>query len=215
MRRRLIAPVVTGLLGVLIGGATIAFAQIGAGGAINGCYQRTNGQLRVVEPGEVCRTGELAISWSATGGAGAQGATGATGTQGATGTSGTNGTNGTNGATGATGPVGPGGPAGATGSAGQDGATGASGPAGATGVSGGGMTFYQHAASATLPAASISTIVAWCSEGDHAISGGFTAPFAILWSSFFVTGAAEGWSFEFVNDRSGDGFASVWVMCAH
>jgi hypothetical protein len=70
---------------VLAGG--IAWAAIPeAGGVINGCYQKNEGQLRVIDPtATACLSSEVPISWSAKGIEGAKGATGAPGQPGANG----------------------------------------------------------------------------------------------------------------------------------
>jgi collagen triple helix repeat protein len=101
-KRILIAAAV---IAVVCSGSAVAFAAgklsiPGSNGIINGCYNRTNGNLRVVAAAGACRHPELPVSWNQTGPqgpAGPQGPTGATG------------------ATGATGPQGPAGPAGAPG----------------------------------------------------------------------------------------------------
>ena len=76
-----------------------AYAAIGSGGEINGCYKKRGGSLRLVNAGAKCKGSEKAIAWNKQGPAGAAGTNG---TNGANGTDGTNGTNGTNGAPGAT-----------------------------------------------------------------------------------------------------------------
>ena len=62
---------------VLAGG--IAWAGIpGAGGVINGCYQKVQGQLRVIDPGtDGCRPSEIAITWNQQGTQGERGEPGA------------------------------------------------------------------------------------------------------------------------------------------
>lgn len=75
--RRLSIILITGLL--LLGG--VAYAAIpDAGGVIHGCYLTTGppqarGALRVIdtEAGQVCQTGEVALTWSQTGPQGAPG----------------------------------------------------------------------------------------------------------------------------------------------
>jgi hypothetical protein len=92
---------------------------------IHGCYQKVNGQLRVIDTdkGQACNSSEKALDWSQTGGAGATGARGPTGSRGPTGPKGTTGARGATGTTGAagmagttgaTGPAGPSGPAGSS-----------------------------------------------------------------------------------------------------
>lgn len=231
-RRGLLIPVTTGLIGLLIGGASMALATIG-GGVIDGCYGRGSGLLRVIEPGEVCRSGEIAISWNVTGPAGetgpagADGATGPTGpagAEGATGPTGPAGADGTDGATGpagATGPIGPMGPAGATGPTGPTGAkgdTGATGPTGPAG-SGGGVTFHQAYASGEVPAGQRATFVARCAAGEKAIAGGFAGQFIHVEASALepgvITGEPEGWAVTFFNDRAIPLFVLVYGTCAN
>jgi len=101
--------------GVAAGAATII---PGPGGTITGCYQKVNGQLRVVDSATDCHPSENVLTWNQQGPKGATGATGATGPTGA------------KGATGPTGPKGATGAAGATGPKGATGATGATGPTG-------------------------------------------------------------------------------------
>jgi hypothetical protein len=67
----------------------IAWAAIpGASGVINGCYQKVEGQLRVIDPGtDSCRPSEVAITWNERGVAGGKGDPGAPGGDGRDGTS--------------------------------------------------------------------------------------------------------------------------------
>jgi Collagen triple helix repeat (20 copies) len=96
--------------------AGIAYASIpDSSGVIQACYQKVNGQLRVIDTskGGTCNSSETALSWNQTGPIGAKGTTGAKGSTGANGINGQKGAtgppgaNGTNGAKGATGPKGP------------------------------------------------------------------------------------------------------------
>ena len=90
-------------------------------GVINGCYQRSSGQLRVVDPAPAgngrggCSSAEIPISWNQVGPQGASGPAGAQGEPG---------------------PPGPVGPAGAVGPAGPAGPAGPQGLPGAGGLSG-------------------------------------------------------------------------------
>ena len=62
-------------LGAIIGAGTLGAAGIavasipGQGGVINGCYNKTNGELRVIDSaaGDTCRNHESAIQWNQTG----------------------------------------------------------------------------------------------------------------------------------------------------
>jgi hypothetical protein len=97
----------------LVGGGAAYAAISSTGGAINGCYQKNNGQLRVIDPAtDSCKPSEVAISWNQVGPPGASGLTGASGARGA---------DGAPGPAGATGATGPAGPTGATGAAGSGG----------------------------------------------------------------------------------------------
>ena len=86
------------LLAVTGAVAGIAYATIPSGGVISGCYQKSNGTLRVIGTNPTvgkgaCSSGEQPLNWNQIGLTGATGPTGATGDAGPTG------------ATGATGPV--------------------------------------------------------------------------------------------------------------
>jgi hypothetical protein len=94
----------------------IARGAIPAGdGTITACYQRVNGNMRVIDTDvtTTCGRQEGQLTWSQAGPAGSTGPTGATGATGSTGATG---------------------PAGATGATGPAGATGATGPAGSATV---------------------------------------------------------------------------------
>jgi hypothetical protein len=91
-------------VGVAVGG--IAYASIpDSGGLIHGCFQKNNGNLRVVDSssGKGCGPSEKPLNWSQTG---PSGLTGSTGLTGATGSTGATGATGGTGPTGATGPSG-------------------------------------------------------------------------------------------------------------
>lgn len=69
------------LVATLDGGAAWATSP-DAGGAIRGCYNTGNGNLRVVESSDTCRNSETAISWDRQGLRGVGGANGADGRDG-------------------------------------------------------------------------------------------------------------------------------------
>lgn len=99
----------------ILGG--VAYAAIPDGnGVIHGCYDSTNGNLRVIDPSvSKCRTSETSLNWNQTGPAGAvgpQGPIGPVGPQGPKGDKGDTGAPGAQGPAGADGAVGPQGPAG-------------------------------------------------------------------------------------------------------
>ena len=83
---------------VLAGGAAVA-APPGTDTVITGCYDRTQGSLRIVDAGTTCRQTENRITWNEQGPAGPAGPQGVAGPAGEAG------------AQGATGPAGPAGPA--------------------------------------------------------------------------------------------------------
>ena len=61
MRKTLFAAV-AGAAAAAAAAGGIAWATIPApNGVITACYQKNNGQLRVVEPGESCNASELAL----------------------------------------------------------------------------------------------------------------------------------------------------------
>ena len=138
--RRLASFIAVGVVCFVLGASTFAAAvavlQVpDAAGVIHACYQKNNGQLRVVNAAADCNPSEVALDWNqrGTGGpAGPAGATGASGSVGAAGGPGATGASGTNGSQGATGV----GATGATGSSGAIGATGPQGPTGDTGTIG-------------------------------------------------------------------------------
>jgi hypothetical protein len=112
MRKTLLAAVAGAAVAAAAAGG-IAWATTAAPNAvITACYQKNNGQLRVVGAGDSCGPSELALQWNQTGPQGLQGPTGPQGGQGLPGQDGATGPKGT---TGDRGPVGPPGPTGADG----------------------------------------------------------------------------------------------------
>ena len=84
-------------IGALLGTALasgIAWAAIpSTGGAIDGCYQKNEGQLRVIDPGtDTCRPSEIPITWNSQGGKGDKGDPGTPGLDGHDGRDGMDGT---------------------------------------------------------------------------------------------------------------------------
>jgi hypothetical protein len=98
--------VLIGLAGtVAITATAVVYATIPTNNVISGCYSRSGGALRVVDPSTTsCKTGETSHAWNV------QGPTGLTGPQGVQGPQGPIGPQGIQGVTGATGPAGPAGP---------------------------------------------------------------------------------------------------------
>lgn len=66
---------------VVAGGIAVASGMIpGSDGVIHGCYDKQNGNLRVIDPSsDQCRNSELGIQWNSQGPAGAQGPQGPAG----------------------------------------------------------------------------------------------------------------------------------------
>ena len=117
--RLLLGVLCAALIGLL---AIPVFASIpGPGGVINGCFQKSTGKLRVIDPSSsrpplrACHPDEVAIHWNQVGPAGPPGPPGPTGPQGATGPAGPQGATGPAGPTGPQGPAGPQGPPGLSG----------------------------------------------------------------------------------------------------
>ena len=108
-----------GLAACLVIGGGIAVAAVPDDeNAITGCYDRTNGNLRIVDAEQPCRQSEARLTWNEAGTRGPAGVAGETGPQGEQG------------------PAGPPGPVGPQGDPGADGAPGPAGPAGPQGEKG-------------------------------------------------------------------------------
>jgi len=173
--RKTLAGAAVGLAVLIVGGG-VAMATIpGSGGVINGCYNKTGGALRVIDPGVAsCSNGEAALNWNETGPQGPQGPKGDPGPQGAKGDLGAQGPSGPQGAKGDQGPTGP---KGLTGDSGKDGTsvTSAAEPPGSHCTSGGsrftaasGTTYACNAPPAAAPGlqsfqlfSDIVTVCAW------------------------------------------------------
>ena len=115
------APLISSVATALVV-ASLAYAAIPDGtGAYRGCYAKTGGALRVIDPAkEQCRSNEVLISWNAVGPAGPRGPQGDRG------------------------PAGPAGPAGAAGAAGGVGPVGPAGPEGPRGPAGTGVETFDE-----------------------------------------------------------------------
>ncbi|MGH2933463.1 MAG: hypothetical protein ACRDL2_02985 [Gaiellaceae bacterium] len=144
------ATLVVLVAGLAAGG--VAYATVpDSGGAIHGCYQKNEGQLRVIDPsaGGACRSSELPVSWSQTGLQGLQG------------------------------PAGPAGPAGIPGPAGPAGPQGEQGPAGPKGDPGPPSTLAVHEVDGPMTAVPPGHAVglgADCQGSALATGGGFNLP---------------------------------------
>ncbi|MGH3071173.1 MAG: hypothetical protein ACRDNB_02740 [Gaiellaceae bacterium] len=101
MKQTLMGAAAGALAATVIAGG-VAWATIpAADGVIHGCYQKEEGNLRVVDNTVAsCRPAEVAISWSQTGPQGSQGPAGPTGPQGPQGEKGETGDDGADGVSG-------------------------------------------------------------------------------------------------------------------
>lgn len=89
-RLRRLLPV-TALAGAVLVAGGVAYATIGGGSTINGCYQKNSGQLRVIDAGQACSASEEALSWNQQGPSGPSGPAGAKGDTGPSGPPGVDG----------------------------------------------------------------------------------------------------------------------------
>lgn len=87
MNRLVWAGIGAAILALAVGIASAAIPS--SGGVINGCYQKNNGQLRVIDPAQgACNPSEVALNWSQTGPKGDQGLPGPAGPAGPVGPAG-------------------------------------------------------------------------------------------------------------------------------
>lgn len=163
-RRLGVSSAVALVLALLFG--TVALAAIpGAGGAINGCYNKKDGNLRVIDAqaGKLCDKAESTLTWNQVGPQGIPGVAGPKGDRGDPGAQGP---------AGGPGPQGDPGPKGDTGSPGPQGAPG---PAGAAGISG----YELVSASSPFDSTASKQLYVGCPTGKRAI-GGSASPFPSL-----------------------------------
>ena len=74
---------------VVILGTAVVYATIPSNNVISGCYMRSGGSLRVLDPSVTsCKSGETSLAWNVQGPIGVTGPQGVQGPQGATGTQG-------------------------------------------------------------------------------------------------------------------------------
>ena len=219
MRRNVVTASVSVVIAMAVAGG-FALAAIPASGVITGCYQKQQGQLRVVESDADCRSSEVAISWNQTG-VGAQGATGATGPVGATGAQGPKGDTGAQGGTGANGATG------ATGAIGATGATGASGATGATGAPA--LSGYQIVTGPTTQVGGLQDsgdVFAFCPTGKRVTGGGAIGTGVVLYESAPVdpswqtnlpagTPLGGGWFVRGRNNDLGSNFIRAYAVCVN
>jgi hypothetical protein len=132
------------VLAVLAVGGSVALATIpSSGGVINGCYNKTSGSLRVIDPAvAACSNGESPINWNQTGPQGPKGDAGPQGSKGDLGPQGPAGDPGPQGPKGDSGQQGPTGPQGLKGDTGPQGPKGDPGPQGPAGSGGPGSKLW-------------------------------------------------------------------------
>jgi hypothetical protein len=98
MRRHLFSAAAGAVVAFAVAGGIALAAMPGSGGVINGCYQKNEGQLRVIDPGvDTCRKPEVAIAWNEQGVKGDKGDKGDAGVKGEKGDTGAPGRDGSNG----------------------------------------------------------------------------------------------------------------------
>jgi Collagen triple helix repeat (20 copies) len=181
------------VLAVLAIGGSVALATIpDSGGAINGCYAKRDGSLRVIDaPSVSCKSTETALTWNQ---AGPQGLRGDTGPQGPKGDQGAQGPLGPKGDTGPAGPAGPAGPQGAQGPTTHPN--------------------YQWVDSdlTDIPWYGQATATVTCPAGKTAVSGGFSGSFDKVLTSQ-PTDDLSGWATT-ATAGFGGGVIIAHVQCA-
>lgn len=139
-----------GTIGLVATAAGVAVAAIPTDNLISGCYNTTNGNLRVISEGEICRDHERDLAWNQIGPRGPQGVQGV---QGETGNRGAQGIQGPTGDPGTPGPQG------------DQGIQGIPGPSGVTG--------YQIVVGPPARDHAITVAFAFCPAGKKVLGGGF------------------------------------------
>lgn len=221
--RRIVPTIIaTGVLVILL--ASISFATIpDASGVIHGCYKRSNGNVRIIDPsaGDTCSNDEIAITWAQKGtGAtgpigppGPQGEPGPAGPAGPEGPSGSQGLEGPAGPAGSEGPVGPAGAIGPEGPPGPMGPAGPEGPAGPPGVSG----YTVATRTFQLVPDSSAILDVTCPIGKYVLSAGIRSTSfnygLILYGSYPLANGA--WRFEVGNRYSAWNNGSAYAVCAN
>jgi len=213
--RTTLAAFVAGFAVLIVGGG-VALATIpSSGGVINGCYNKTSGALRVIDPAAAtCSNGESSLNWNQTGQQGLQGPQGPAGAKGDKGDQGLTGPQGPKGDTGAQGPAGPAGPQGQKGDAGAQGPQGPAGPQGEPGPAGpGGVSGRQVALDGkTVWPLSTETAVATCPEGKVPMGGGVSTQGLVTGDGIITDSypTSDGW-YARVNNPGADLFVQMYV----
>ena len=177
----------------------VAWAAIPSGNLIDACYQKVEGQLRVIDSTETCRPSELPISWNQVGQQGPQGLQGPKGD------------------TGETGATGPQGPQGEPGPQGERGLQGEQGPAGRTVPD----TDTYHIPLFVFEETEIGgnsegEVIAACPSGTKVMGGGFTNMGDLNILASEPAAAGSGWRVYAKNHRilPGTWTFGAWAICA-
>lgn len=187
-----------GLAGtVAIAGTAVVYATIPSNNVISGCYTKSGGALRVVDPSTTnCKTGETSIAWNV------QGPIGLTGPQGVQGPQGATGLQGIQGLTGAAGAIGPAGPAGPN------------------------WNVYTVTAAETIPALTVWTTTRSCNPGDIALASSYDMAYSVqqIFLAGYLdppvknerTGS-DTWTFAVGNTNANNAFTihALAVVCGH
>jgi hypothetical protein len=222
--------------GALLVTSAVAFATgqlIGANNTLNGCYKASDGDLRVVAAGAVCKENELPISWSIQGPKGDKGEPGLQGIRGEPGPQGTPGTPGEKGDPGPQGPPGEKGEKGDTGPEGLQGLqglrgekgeegdpgprgfpgeTGPRGPAGPSSISG--LTQVWNAG--YIGFASQNFVDAECPPGKWVIGGGVrTDGSEVTYSAPIPSATKQGWRAGAYSGNPFGGNIEVFAYCVY
>lgn len=194
-RRRVALVAATSVLAVPLVALSASAAPVDV--TYDGCYAKTSGLLRVVEAGDVCRSGEVAIRWNQVGPQGPAGPTGPAGPAGPQGEQG---------------PQGVPGPQGEAGPQGEPGPQGEAGPSGFTGKS-------ERRIAHSLRAGTTSSLTVYCFTGQVLLSGGYelTEPTMHVLQSSPIAVGYEAWQVEVRRDAGATpDFATFYVhiICA-
>lgn len=199
MKHALLSAAAGALAATLIAGG-VAWAAIPAGGVINGCYQKNEGLLRVIDTAtDGCNAAELPISWSQTGPQGAQGPQGPKGDKGDQGD------------------PGPQGAPGPQGERGPQGEQGEQGPPGRTVPDT--DTYYVPRyvfADGEVGANTEAEVIASCPAGEFVTGGGLTNQGDLHIIASEPTAGGGGWRVAVKNDRilPGSWSFAAWAICA-
>jgi Collagen triple helix repeat (20 copies) len=192
VQRRRLAGIAIALVALLAGGGAALATIPGSGGAINSCYAKKDGTLRVIDPSTAqCGNGENALAWSQTPPPGAKGADGSQGPKGEQGDRGAEGPKGY---------------------AGNPGFPGAAGPEGPQGPPGSPFYFRRWSDSVDVPMGGDGTVTVSCPAGWNAVGGGHLLDNAFVIDSE-PTQDFTGWKITARNLSLGGGWVEAVVVC--